>query len=49
MLSTIVLYDVLVLDYEDKKYIKIIVARGGEWPYYLKGMKMILESCFMWP
>ena len=30
MLSTIVLYDVLVLDYEDKKYIKIIVARGGE-------------------
>ena len=31
--STIGLYDVAVLDYEDKKYIKIIVARGVERPY----------------
>ena len=43
MPSTIGLYDVVVLDYEDKKYIKIIVARGVERPYYLKGMKMILK------
>ena len=47
MPSTIGLYDVAVLDYEDKKYIKIIVARGVERPYYLKGMGMTPESCFM--
>lgn len=47
MPSTIGLYDVVALDYEDKKYIKIIVARGVERPYYLKGMGMTPESCFM--
>lgn len=47
MPSIIGLYDVIVLAYNDKKYIKIVVARGSERPYYLSGMGMTSDSCFI--
>lgn len=47
MPSIIGLYDVIVLAYNDKKYIKIVVARGSERPYYLSGMGMTPDSCFI--
>lgn len=31
----------------DKKYIQIIVAKGNERPYYLRGMGMSPDSCFI--
>ena len=36
--STLGLIDVVVESVDDKQYIKIIIARGSERPYYLKGM-----------
>ena len=45
--STLGLFDVVVEELDDKKYIKIIVARGTERPYYLKGMGMTPDSCFI--
>ena len=45
--STLGLYDVVVEELDNKKYIKIIVARGTERPYYLKGMGMTSDSCFI--
>ena len=47
MPSTLGLYDVVVLEKDNKKYIKVIVARGNERPYYLKGMGMTPDSCFI--
>ena len=47
MPSTLGLYDVIVLEKDNKKYIKIIIARGNERPYYLKGMGMTPDSCFI--
>ena len=47
MPSTLGLYDVVVLEENDKKYIKIIVARGSDDPYYIKGMGMTPDSCFI--
>lgn len=38
MPSTLGLFDVVVNDKDDKKYIQIIVAKGNERPYYLRGM-----------
>lgn len=34
--STLGIYDVVVLEKDNKKYIKVIIARGNERPYYLK-------------
>ena len=45
MPSTLGLFDVAVLEKDNKKYIKVIVARGNERPYYLKGMGMTPDSC----
>ena len=45
--STLGLFDVVVEELENKKYIKVIVAKGSERPYYLKGMGMTPESCFI--
>ncbi len=45
--STLGLFDVVVEELDNKKYIKIIVARGTEKPYYLKGMGMTPDSCFI--
>ena len=47
MPSTLGLYDVIVLEKDNKKYIKVIVAKGNETPYYLKGMGMSPDSCFI--
>lgn len=45
--STLGLYDVIVSEKYNKKYIKVIIARGNERPYYLKGMGMTPDSCFI--
>ncbi len=45
--STMGLFDVAVLEENNKKYLKIIVAKGYEKPYYLKGMGMSPDSCFI--
>ena len=47
MPSTLGLYDVVVLEEGSKKYIKIIIARGSDDPYYIKGMGMTPDSCFI--
>ncbi len=47
MPSTLGLFDVAVLEKDNIKYIKVIVARGNERPYYLKGMGMTPDSCFI--
>ena len=47
MPSTLGLYDVITLEKDNKKYIKVIIARGNERPYYLKGMGMTPDSCFI--
>lgn len=47
MPSTLGLYDVVVLEENDKKYIKVIIARGSDDPYYIKGMGMTPDSCFI--
>lgn len=47
MPSTLGLYDVVVLEEKNKKYIKVIIAKGIEDPYYIKGMGMTPDSCFI--
>ena len=47
MPSTLGLYDVVVLEENNKKYIKIIIAKGSEDPYYIKGMGLTPDSCFI--
>ena len=47
MPSTLGLYDVVILEENNKKYIKIIIARGSDDPYYIKGMGMTPDSCFI--
>lgn len=47
MPSTLGLYDVIALEKDNKKYIKVIIARGNERPYYSKGMGMTPDSCFI--
>lgn len=47
MPSTLGLYDVVVMEENGKKYIKIIIARGSDDPYYIKGMGMTPDSCFI--
>lgn len=47
MPSIVGLYDVVLKSQEDKKYIQIVISRGNERPYYLKGMGMTPDSCFI--
>ena len=47
MPSTLGLYDVVVMEEKGKKYIKVIVAHGSDDPYYIKGMGMTPDSCFI--
>ena len=47
MPSTLGLYDVVILEENNKKYIKVIIARGSDDPYYIKGMGMTPDSCFI--
>lgn len=45
--SALGLFDIEVLECENKKYLNIIVARGLEKPYHIKGMGMTQDSCFI--
>ena len=45
--SVLGLFDLEVLEENDKKYLKITIARGLEKPYHLKGMGMTPDSCFI--
>ena len=45
--SVLGLFDIEVLENNNKKYLNIIVARGLEKPYPLKGMGMTPDSCFI--
>lgn len=45
--SVLGLFDIEVLETDKKKYLNIIVARGLEKPYHLKGMGMTPDSCFI--
>lgn len=47
MPSTLGLYDVVVMEENNKKYIKIIIAKGSEDPYYIKGIGLTPDSCFI--
>lgn len=47
MPSTLGFYDVVVMEENNKKYIKVIIARGSDDPYYIKGMGMTPDSCFI--
>ena len=44
--STLGLFDIVV-EGEDKKYIKIIIAKGPETPYYIKNFGMTENGCFI--
>lgn len=41
------LFDVVVNELKGKKYIQIVVAKGVERPYYLRGIGMTPDSCFI--
>lgn len=45
--SVLGLFDIEMLEQDDKKYLNSIVARGLEKPYPLKGMGMTSDSCFV--
>ncbi len=45
--STLGLFDVIVNEIDGNKYVQVIVAKGMEKPYYIKGMGMTPDSCFM--
>lgn len=45
--STLGLFDVVVNELNGKKYIQVIIAKGSESPYYIKGMGMTPDSCFI--
>lgn len=47
MPSALGLFDVILNEKNSKKYIQIIVAKGNERPYYLRGMGMTPDSCFI--
>ena len=47
MPSALGLFDVILNEKNGKKYIQIIVAKGNERPYYLRGMGMTPDSCFI--
>lgn len=45
--TTLGLFDIEVKQYNDKKYLHIIVANGNEKPYYLKKYGMTSDGCFV--
>lgn len=45
--SVLGLFDIEVLESDNKKYIHITVAKGVERPYHIKGMGMTPDSCFI--
>ena len=45
--SVLGLFDIETLEKNDKKYLKITIAKGYEPPYHIKGMGMTPDSCFI--
>ncbi len=45
--STLGLFDVVVNQIDEKKYIQVVIAKGTEKPYYINGMGMTPDSCFI--
>lgn len=45
--ATLGLFDIDVKEYDNKKYLHIIVANGNEKPYYLKKCGMTNDGCFI--
>lgn len=45
--SVLGLFDIEVLESDNKKYIHITVAKGIERPYHIKGMGMTPDSCYI--
>jgi predicted HTH transcriptional regulator len=45
--SALGLFDLEVLEKDDKKYLKITIAKGYDTPYHIKGMGMTPDSCFI--
>ena len=45
--SAMGLFDIEVLESDNKKYLHITIARGTEKPYHLRGMGMTPDSCFI--
>lgn len=45
--ATLGLFDIEIKEYDDKKYLHIIVASGNEKPYYLKKYGMTGDGCFI--
>lgn len=47
MPSILGLFDVVLKTKHGKKYIQIVIAKGNERPYYIRGMGMTPDSCFV--
>ena len=47
MPSILGLFDVVLKTKHGKKYIQIVIAKGNERPYYIRGMRMTPDSCFV--
>ena len=45
--SVLGLFDIETLEKNNKKYLKITIAKGYETPYHIKGMGMTPDSCFI--
>lgn len=45
--SVLGLFDLEVLEKDNKKYLKITIAKGYDTPYHIKGMGMTPDSCFI--
>lgn len=45
--SVLGLFDLEVLEKNNKKYLKITIAKGYDTPYHVKGMGMTPDSCFI--
>lgn len=45
--SVLGLFDLEVLEKDDKKYLKITIAKGYDTPYHIRGMGMTPDSCFI--
>ncbi len=45
--SVLGLFDLQVLKKDDKKYLKITIAKGYNTPYHINGMGMTPDSCFI--
>lgn len=45
--SVLGLFDIEILQSDNKKYVHITVAKGIERPYHIKGMGMTSDSCFI--